>query len=67
MADTDSKHEDFVFESDSEPSQIVESINPSNQYASDDTALFKEKDDSPLFKLRSTEVDLSDDASDYDR
>jgi len=67
VGDTESKHEDFVFESDSEPSRIGESINPSNQYASDDTALFKEKDDSPLFKLRSTEVDLSDDASDYDK
>ena len=58
--------EDFLFENDSE--QPVEEINQSNGYAFDDTVRMKGKDDkSTLMKLRDTEIDLGDDASEYDR
>ena len=67
VVDENILQDDFLFEDDSEPSQIVDNFNPSNQYAFDDTIRLKGKDDSsPLVKLRNVEASLSDDASEYD-
>eukprot|EP00794_Sanderia_malayensis_P015842 gene15842-17438_t len=59
--------DDFLFESESE-NPVETTMNTSNEYALDETVRVKGKDDTmPLVKLRDNEIDLGDDASEYDR